>query len=64
MLPFIIEALKTAGALVLVAFALVAYLLLAGCETMDGAGFANTGHARRPACVERDARGNEVWRSC
>lgn len=64
MLNIIIEALKTAGALIIVASALVCYLLLAGCETIDGAGFANTGHARRPACVERDARGNEDWRSC
>ena len=64
MLTFIIEALKTAGALLLVAFALVAYLLLAGCETIDGAGFTNTGRQSAPACVERDARGNERWRSC
>lgn len=64
MLHFIYEALKTAGALVIVGCALVAYLLLYGCARDDGPSFSNTGHALRPACVTRDARGNEVWRSC
>ena len=64
MLHFIYEALKTAGALIIVGCALVTYLLLAGCASVDGAGFANTGKPQRPACVTRDARGNEVWRSC
>lgn len=64
MLQFIYEALKTAGALIIVASMLVCYLLIAGCARDDGPSFSNTGQARRPACVERDARGNEVWRSC
>lgn len=64
MLHFIYEALKTAAALIIVGCVLVTYLLLAGCASVDGAGFTNTGQARRPACVTRDARGNEVWRSC
>ena len=64
MLHYFFEALKTAAALVFVAFIIVSYLLLSGCSTVDGAGFENTGHARRPDCVHRDARGNEVWRTC
>ena len=32
--------------------------------TYDGAGFYNSGKPSRPACVERDSRGNERWRSC
>lgn len=63
MWPIIYEALKTAGALILVAFILVAYLLLGACDN-EGAGFNNTGRQAKKSCVERDARGNEVWRSC
>ncbi len=62
-MQFIIEALKTAAAIAVVAFALIAYLLLAGCDN-EGAGFNNTGRQAKKSCVERDARGNEVWRSC
>lgn len=61
---FMIEALKTIAALVVVAFLLVAYLLLSGCASVEGAGFTNNGQPSRPACVERDGRGHERWRTC
>lgn len=61
---FIYEALKTAGALVLVAFLLVAYALLSGCVSIEGSGFSNSGAYQRPACVQKDSRGNERWYSC
>lgn len=50
---FIYEALKTAGALVLVAFLLVAYALLSGCASIEGSGFTNSGAYQRPVtCKE------------
>lgn len=54
-----VRAIGTA-ALVIVFFVGLA-VMLTGCE---GAGFENTGRRHAPACVTRDARGNEVWRSC
>lgn len=67
MLHFIYEALKTAGVMVLVGCAAVTLILifgLAGCSSIEGAGFENRGAHSDPACMSRDARGHEVWRSC
>lgn len=45
--------------------AAVIAVILAGCSrTIEGAGFENTGRPSRPACVERDNRGNERWFTC
>jgi hypothetical protein len=64
MLQLIYEALKTAGIGIIISFAVVAYLLLAGCVSTEGAGFENRGKQSRPACMHRDTRGHEVWRTC
>lgn len=53
MMQFIYEALKTAGALVIVGILTVCYLLIAGCASREGDGFENTGrHARPVVCRE------------
>ena len=39
-------------------------VILTGCASIEGSGFQNSGAHHRPACVTRDARGNEDWRSC
>jgi len=52
-------AIGAAAFVIVMAFGLA--VILTGCE---GAGFENTGRRSTPACVTRDARGNEDWRSC
>jgi len=60
----IYHSLKALAGVIFVAFLIVAYLILSGCGTTDGPGFQNFGKYSRPACVERDSKGNENWRSC
>lgn len=60
----IYQSLKALAGIILVVFLIVAYLLLSGCGTTDGPGFHNSGKPSRPACVERDAKGNERWHTC
>ena len=50
--------------ILIASFIVCAVLVLGGCTRGDGPSFSNPGKASRPACVERDRRGNETWRSC
>lgn len=59
-----LDLLYKAVILILASSAVVCYLLLNGCSQGDGPGFENSGKPSRPACVERDAKGNETWGSC
>ena len=37
-------------------------LILAGCSSVEGGGFRNTGRARTTTeCVRTDAHGDQVW---
>lgn len=58
------ESLKTVAALLVAVVAVIGFFLLSGCDRIEGAGFENSGRRSLPACVTRDARGNEDWRSC
>lgn len=60
-----IETLKALAFAAMLGVILVGVAVLSGCSgTYDGDGFYNSGRPARPACVEKDARGNERWFSC
>lgn len=59
-----IETLKALAYAALLCVILVGVAVLAGCASYDGDGFYNSGKPERPACVEKDSRGNERWFSC
>lgn len=62
-MEYVYEALKYIFAAIFVAMCIVGYLLINGCSD-EGAGFRNTGRQPQKACMERDSRGNEIWRTC
>lgn len=64
MLQSIYDALKTAGIGVIIGCIAIAIASLAGCVSREGAGFENRGKQSRPACMHRDTRGHEIWRTC
>ena len=55
---------KRFDALLLFALAVVLLSMVAGCASVDGDGFSNSGRPHGNVCKSVDKHGHEIWRDC